>query len=98
MADLRQGRLDNEPALRLGGRQARCAAGCRTVLDIPFTQGSEGSPRAGSSQLLGNLEFFAEQSGGKEPIDAFVATVLGRAVCRGERRLRPAALGKAARL
>ena len=33
VADLRQGRADHEPAERLGGRQARRAAGRRAVLD-----------------------------------------------------------------
>ena len=67
VAGLRQGRADHEPAERLGGRQARRAAGRRAVLDARLPVGPEGPLRAVPALLLGHLELQQEQVGGQEP-------------------------------
>ena len=67
VAGLRQGRADHEPAERLGGGQARRAAGRRAVLDARLPGGPEGPLRAVPALLLGHLELRQEQVGGQEP-------------------------------
>ena len=71
--DLRQGRADHEPAERLGGRQARRAAGRRAMLDPRHAVGPEGPLRAVPAVLLGHLELRQEQVGGQEPARAPLA-------------------------
>ena len=58
----RAGRADHEPAERLGGRQARRAAGRRAVLDARHAVGPEGPLRAVPAVLLGHLELRARTS------------------------------------
>ena len=58
---------DHEPAERLGGRQARRAAGRRAVLDARLPVRAEGPLRAVPAVLLGHLELQQEQVGGEEP-------------------------------
>ena len=57
-----QGRADHEPAERLGGRQARRAAGRRAVLDARHAVGAERPLRAVPALLLGHLELLARTS------------------------------------
>ena len=79
VAGLRQGRADHEPAERLGGRQARRAAGRRAVLDARLPGRTEGPLRAVPALLLGHLELLQEQGSGQEP---------ARCICRSRRRSR----------
>ena len=79
VAGLRQGRADHEPAERLGGRQARRAAGRRAVLDARLPGRPEGPLRAVPALLLGHLELLQEQVGGQEP---------AARICRSRRRSR----------
>ena len=74
MAGFRQGRADHEPAERLGGRQARRAAGRRAVLDPRLPGRTEGPFRAVPALLLEHLEVLQEQGGGQEPAGASVAS------------------------
>ena len=74
MAGLGQGRADHESAERLGGRQARRAAGRRAVLDARLPGRSEGTVCAVPALLLEHLEVLQEQGGGQEPAGASVAT------------------------
>ena len=67
MAGLRQGRDDHEPAERLGGRQARRAAGRRAMLDPRLPGRTEGPLRALPALLLEHLELLQEQGSGQEP-------------------------------
>ena len=73
VAGVRPRRADHEPAERLGGGQARCAAGRRAMLDARLPGGSQGSRRAVPALLLGHLELRQEQVGGQEPARAHVA-------------------------
>ena len=73
MAGLRQGRADHEPAERLGGRQARRAAGCRAMLDPRLPGRTEGPLRALPALLLEHLDFLQEQGSGQEPAGPSVA-------------------------
>ena len=68
-----QRRADHEPAERLGGGQARCAAGRRAVLDARLPGRTQGPRRAVPALLLGHLELRQEQVGGQEPARAHVA-------------------------
>ena len=61
VAGVGQGRADHEPAERLGGGQARCAAGRRAVLDPRLPGRPEGPLRAVPALLLGHLELRQEQ-------------------------------------
>ena len=63
-ADLRQGGADLEPAVRLGGGQARCAAGGGGLLDLPESAGTEGPAGAASAVFLGRLVVLAEPERG----------------------------------
>ena len=69
VADVGQGRLDHEPAERLGGRQARCAEGRRAVLDARLPVRSGRPLRSVHAVLLGHLELQQEPVGGQEPPD-----------------------------
>ena len=69
MAGFRQGRADHESAERLGGRQARRAAGCRAVLDPRLPGRTEGPFRALPALFLEHLELLQEQGSGQEPAD-----------------------------
>ena len=90
VADRRQGRADHEPAERVGGRQARCAADRRAALDPRHAVRSEGTLRTVPALLLGHLELQQEQVGGQEPAGAPVAARVGGEDGGGERRLRSA--------
>ena len=57
-----QGRADHESAERLGGRQARRAAGRRAVLDARLPVRPEGPLRAVPAVFLGDLELLARTS------------------------------------
>ena len=70
VSHLRQGLADHEPAERLGGGQARRAAGRRAVLDARHAGRSEGPLCAVPAVLLGHLELQQEQVGGEEPASA----------------------------
>ena len=67
VAGFRQGRDDHESAERLGGRQARRAAGRRTMLDARLPGRTERPVCAVPSLLLEHLEFLQEQGSGQEP-------------------------------
>ena len=60
-----QGRADHEPAERLGGRQARCAAGGGAVLDARHAGGPEGPLRAVPALLLAIWSFGKNKSAAK---------------------------------
>ncbi len=64
-ADLGQGGADLEPAVGLGGGQARCAAGRRGLLDLPQPARTEGPPGAAPAVFLGHLEVRQEQERGE---------------------------------
>jgi hypothetical protein len=56
---------DLEPAIGMGGRQARCAAGCRRLLDLPQPYRTERPAGAAPPVLLGNLVVRTEQDRGQ---------------------------------
>ena len=58
---------DHEPAVGLGGRQARRAEGRRAMLDARFPGRSEGPLRSVPAVLLVHLELQQEPVGGQEP-------------------------------
>ena len=69
-ADLRQERADLEPALGLGGRQARCAAGRGGLLDVPGAEGAEGPVHAaGCRSSWGIWQFSKNKAAAKELIE-----------------------------
>ena len=74
MAGLRQGRDDHESAERLGGRQARRAAGRRAMLDARLPGRAEGPLCAVPALLLEHLELLQEQGSRQEPAGAPVAS------------------------
>ena len=86
--DLGQGGLYLEPALGLGGRQARRARCRGGLLDLPQSVGSEGPAGAAPAVFLGHLVVRAEQGRGEGPDRASVAARAGRAARRAGRRLR----------
>src|SRR5436190_15767326 len=98
MARLRARRPDHESAERLGGRQARCAAGGGAVLDARDAGGAERPLRAVPAVLLGHLEFQQEQISRQEPAGAPLPALVGREDGAGERRLRSAVLREVHRL
>ena len=55
-ADLRQGGADLEPAVGLGGGQARCAARWRRIAGPSPIRGAQGPPGAAPAVFLGHLE------------------------------------------
>ena len=83
--DLRAKRADLEPALGLGGGQARRAQGGRGLLDVPCTEGAGGALPAARRVLLGHLELQPEPVGGegtdRVPVPARAG---GGALQRGE--------------
>ena len=67
VARLRQGRLDLQPAERVGGGQARCPAGRGEALDARHAQGAQGQVRVRPAALPGHVELLQEQVRGQEP-------------------------------
>ena len=92
-----QGRLDHEPAGRLGGSGARCACGGRAAMDVSFSERSERPLRPVQFRLLGDLEFFCQLSRGEEPPDTSVYPHIGRKARRRESWRRYSAIREAAR-
>src|SRR4029077_2274060 len=66
-ADLRAERADLQRAVGLGGGQARRAEGSRAALDLPGAERAQGAAHLRAVPLLGDLEVFFKQGGGKKP-------------------------------
>ena len=97
-ADLRQVGADLQPAVRLGGRQAR-RAGCRgRLLDLPGAVRTEGPLRADAELLLGHLQLQPEQERRQGTDRVPDAARQCRGARHRQRGLRPAALCQAERL
>ena len=92
VAGVGQGRLDHEPAERLGGGQARRAQDRRATVDARHAGRAQGTLRALHPQLLGDLELQQEQVSRQEPAGAPVDAVGDREAGGGQRRLRRAVL------
>ena len=91
-------RVHLQSAERLGGGQARRAAGGREAVDARHAQGAQGPVRVGAAALPGLVEFLQEQVRGQEPAAARLEPRVGRKARRRLRRLRPAALHQVQRL
>ena len=90
-----KGALDHEPAVGLGGRQARRAEGRRAVLDARLPVRPGRPLRSVPAVLLGHLELQQEPVGGQEPADRDEPAGSGREDGDRQRRLRPAVVREA---
>ena len=95
VAGLRPGRADHEPAERLGGRQARRAAGRRAVLDARLPGRPEGRFAPFLPYFWGIWNFRKNKSAAKSLLVALSQHDAIEQDGGGERRLRPAALREA---
>ena len=75
---------------RLGGCQARCAAGCGAMLDPRLPGRTERPICTVPALLLEHMEILQEQGSRQEPARASVATGFDREICRSQRRFRSA--------
>ncbi len=97
-ADLRQERADLQPAIRLGGGEARRPGRREGLLDILRAIRSQGPLRADRHVLLGRLAVQQEPAGGEGTDHLPDGARAGRGARQRRGRLRPAAVRGHARL
>ena len=96
VAGLRQGRADHEPAERLGGRQARRAAGRRAAAGRTACRpGPKGRFAPFLPYFWGIWNFSKNKSAAKSLLVHLSQPVVGREDGGGQRRLRPAVVREA---
>ena len=96
VAGLRQGRADHEPAERLGGRQARCAADRRAAAGrTACPSGPKGRYAPFLPYFWGIWNFSKNKSAAKSLLVHLSQRAVGREDGGGERRLRPALVREA---